>query len=74
MLAVASWCQVGYWQDSVSLFEHALTVIPKNPKIRYNLANEYQARGDMEAAILNYRIALETGDGNVIGRKRSFQG
>jgi tetratricopeptide (TPR) repeat protein len=59
-LAVASWHQVGYWQDSVSLFEHTLAVIPKNPKISYNLANEYRARGDMDAAIRNYRIALET--------------
>ncbi|MCH8889641.1 MAG: tetratricopeptide repeat protein [Myxococcales bacterium] len=59
-LALASWHQVGYWRDSVSLFEHTLAAIPKNPKIRYNLANEYRARGDMDAAIRNYRIALET--------------
>jgi tetratricopeptide (TPR) repeat protein len=59
-LALASWHQVAYWRDSVSLFEHTLAVIPKNPKIRYNLANEYRARGDMDAAIRNYRTALET--------------
>jgi tetratricopeptide (TPR) repeat protein len=59
-LAVTSWHQVGYWRDSVSLFEHTLAIIPKNPKIRYDLANEYRARGDMDAAIRNYRIALET--------------
>jgi tetratricopeptide (TPR) repeat protein len=59
-LALTSWHQVGYWRDSVSLFEHTLAAFPKNPKIRYNLANEYRARGDMEAAIRNYRIALET--------------
>jgi len=59
-LAVISWQQVGYWRDSVSLFEHTLAVIPKNPKIRYNLANEYRALGNLDAAIRNYRIALET--------------
>ncbi len=59
-LAVAAWHQVGYWRDSVTLFEHSLAIIPKNPKIRYNLANEYRSRGDMDAAIRNYRIALET--------------
>jgi len=64
-LAVASWHQVGYWRDTVSLFEHTLAIIPKNPKIRYNLANEYRARGDTEAAIRNYRIALETDSGSV---------
>ncbi len=59
-LALASWHQVGYWRDTVSLFEHTLAVIPKNPKIRYNLANEYRSLGNSEAAIRNYRIALET--------------
>jgi tetratricopeptide (TPR) repeat protein len=59
-LAAVSWHQVGYWRNSVSLFEHTLAVIPKNPKVRYNLANEYRARGNLDAAIQNYRIALET--------------
>jgi tetratricopeptide (TPR) repeat protein len=64
-LALASWHQVGYWRDSVTLFEHTLAVIPKNPKIRFNLANEYRSRGDMDAAISNYRIALETDSDSV---------
>jgi len=59
-LALVSWHQVGYWRDTVSLFEHTLSIIPKNPKIRYNLANEYRALGNTDAAIRNYRIALET--------------
>jgi tetratricopeptide (TPR) repeat protein len=59
-LSVASWRQVAYWRDTVTLFDHTLEVIPKNPKIRYNLANEYRTRGDEHAAIHNYRIALET--------------
>jgi len=59
-LALVSWYQVGYWRDSISLFESTLAIIPKNPKIRYNLANEYRARGNPEEAIRNYRIALET--------------
>jgi tetratricopeptide (TPR) repeat protein len=67
-LAVASWHQVGYWRDSVSLFEHTLAIIPKNPKIRFNLANEFRARGEMDAAIRNYRIALETDSDSVTTR------
>jgi tetratricopeptide (TPR) repeat protein len=64
-LALVSWNQVAYWRDSVSLFEHTLAIIPKNPKIRFNLANEYRSRGDMDAAIRNYRIALETDSDSV---------
>jgi tetratricopeptide (TPR) repeat protein len=67
-LALASWHQVAYWRDSVSLFEHTLAVIPQNPKIRYNLANEYRSRGDMDAAIRNYRTALETDSDSVATR------
>jgi tetratricopeptide (TPR) repeat protein len=67
-LALASWHQVGYWRDTVSLFEYTLAVIPKNPKIRYNLANEYRALGNAEAAIRNYRIALETNSESVSTR------
>ncbi len=59
-LAVSAWRQAGHWRDSVSLFEHTLASIPRNPKIRYNLGNEYRARGDLDAAIRHYRIALET--------------
>ncbi len=59
-LAVTAWHQTGYWRDSISLFEHTLAVIPKNPKVSYDLANEYRARGDLDAAIRNYRLALET--------------
>ena len=64
-LALTSWHQVGYWRDTVSLFENTLAIIPKNPKIRFNLANEYKALGDTEAAIRNYRIALETNSESV---------
>jgi len=67
-LAVASWHQVGYWRNTVSLFEHTLASIPKNPKIRYNLANEYRALGNTEAAIRNYRIALQTNPESVSTR------
>jgi tetratricopeptide (TPR) repeat protein len=52
--------QAGHWQDSVTLFEHVVDVIPRNPKIRYNLANEYRAREQHEVAIRHYRTALET--------------
>jgi len=67
-LGVAAWHQVAYWRDSVSLFEHTLALIPRNPKIRYNLANEYRARGELDAAIRNYRIALETDPASVSTR------
>jgi len=67
-LGVVAWHQVAYWRDSVSLFEHTLELVPKNPKIRYNLANEYRARGELDTAIRHYRIALETDPDSVSTR------
>lgn len=57
---VAAHRQTRYWQNSISLFERVLEVIPQNPKIRYNLANEYRARELHDIAIRHYQIALET--------------
>ncbi len=57
---VAAHRQTQYWQNSISLFERVLEVIPRNPKIRYNLANEYRARELHDIAIRHYQIALET--------------
>jgi Tfp pilus assembly protein PilF len=59
-LGVAAHQQTAYWKDTVSLFERVLEVIPRNPKIRYNLANEYRAREQHPAAIVHYMIALRT--------------
>ncbi len=59
-LGVASHQQAHYWQDTVTLFERVVDLIPRNPKIRYNLANEYRARGELETAIGHYQFALET--------------
>jgi protein O-mannosyl-transferase len=54
-----AWTQVGYWRDSVNLFEHALEVTDRN-YIAYNnlgLALE-QLPGRRAEAILAYRASL----------------
>ena len=57
-LCIASWIQVGYWRNSIILFEHALKVCPRNYPVHANLGVAYAARGDYEAAIIQYRKAL----------------
>lgn len=56
----AARAQTTHWRDSVALFEHGLSVQPRNPTIRYNLANELRDRGEHAAASAHYRIVLET--------------
>jgi tetratricopeptide (TPR) repeat protein len=58
-LAVTAWSQTGHWRSSMALFEHALEVVPRNPTIRYNVANRLRDRGKLDEAIVHYRRALE---------------
>jgi tetratricopeptide (TPR) repeat protein len=58
-LAATTWQQIGTWRDSLTLYQHALSVTPRNPTIRFNLANELQRQGRNTEAISEYRRALE---------------
>jgi tetratricopeptide (TPR) repeat protein len=49
--------QVPVWQDSVRLFEHALAVTVDNDLAHAALANEFMARGDVDAALPHLEAA-----------------
>ncbi len=46
--------QLGYWKDSVTLYERTLKVTTGNWIIHYNLANVLFARGDLEGALAHF--------------------
>jgi tetratricopeptide (TPR) repeat protein len=50
--------QLGYWQDSATLFRHTLQVTTGNAEINYNLGRLLHDRGELDAAIPYYREAL----------------
>src|SRR5439155_15673956 len=54
LYAVASRTQVGYWKDSVTLWEHTLQVTTANPFAHYNLAAELQAQKRFNEAVPHY--------------------
>jgi hypothetical protein len=59
-LAILTIAQLGYWQNSTTLFTHALAIDPTNYLANHQLANEL-ARGerpDLVAAEHHYRAAL----------------
>ena len=56
--AGASWKQVAVWQDSVTLFEHALAAGWESPPAHYNLGYALAQRGRTAEAIDHYRQAL----------------
>jgi hypothetical protein len=48
---VLTWLQVGYWRDSISLYQHAIDVTSDNYVARFNLASVLEARGDSAEAV-----------------------
>jgi len=65
MVVIAStaltWKQIGYWQDGISLYRHALQVTSNNHLVNFNLAVDLTEKGDLDGAIQAYRASL---DGN----------
>jgi len=58
-LAVCTWIQVGYWRDSVTLFEHALRVTRANYLAHHNLGTALWAGGDYAEAVAQLSKALK---------------
>lgn len=56
-LAICTWFQVGYWKNSVTLFEHALSVTSNNSLIHNNLGIVLERQGNFREALDHY---LET--------------
>ena len=49
-LSFLTWKQTGYWRDNVTLYEHAIRVVPDNYWAYNNLGAALAARGQMEEA------------------------
>ncbi len=47
------------WRDDLSLFSHAVRVVPENAKVRFNLGSDLLFKGQKEEAILHLRKAVE---------------
>ncbi len=58
VLSIAAWSQAGYWRDSVTLYEHAASVVDGDPLLHYTLANELRERGRLGEAARHYEDAL----------------
>jgi len=59
ILMITSWIQVGYWKNSVTLFEHALRVTTNNFLAHKNLGRAYINRGRIDLALPHFQRALK---------------
>ena len=57
-LAALSWFQAGVWQNSITLFSHALEVTPKNVVAQINLGAALEQAGRPDEARAHYEEAL----------------
>ena len=51
--------QIETWKNSITLFEHALTVTKVNPVARYNIGAHYLERNDCKKAVPHFLEAIE---------------
>jgi tetratricopeptide (TPR) repeat protein len=65
-LSIITWTQVGYWQDSITLFDHTLKVTDNNWLIYYNRGNAYKNLRNYKQAIEDFGkvIDINPGDAN----------
>ncbi|MDI6827997.1 MAG: tetratricopeptide repeat protein [Armatimonadota bacterium] len=62
-LMVSTWVQVGYWQNSTTLFRHAIAVTHGNWLMHNNLGVALAAEGRHSEAISHYRAAVRAKPG-----------
>lgn len=59
ILASLAYIQVGFWRDSITLFQHTLLVAPHNLVAQYNLAHALGKQGNLNEAVAHFEDALE---------------
>jgi len=58
LLSVLTWRQLGYWQDSITLFKHTVAVTTNNDILHYNLGRLLLLEGKTDEAIEHWRKAV----------------
>ena len=58
-LSIITWQQVGYWQNSITLYDHTLKVTDNNWLIYNNRGAAYNGLGNYRQAIEDYGRAIE---------------
>ncbi len=57
--SVITWTQTGYWQNSITLFDHAIKVTDRNLSAYNNRGNAYYSLGNYNQAIEDFDNAIE---------------
>jgi len=52
---ILTWVQVGYWRNSITLYQHAIDATADNDVARFNLASVLEERGEAAGAVAQLR-------------------
>lgn len=63
--AALTWQQLGYWRDSISLYQHTIRVTTGNYTIHYNLGKALAEKGDQSGAIKQFQEGLKSKPNNI---------
>ena len=55
----ATWLQVGYWQDSITLYDHSLAVTSDSSIVLNNRGNAHSLRFEYKRAMADFDKAIE---------------
>jgi Flp pilus assembly protein TadD len=58
VFSYVAWKQVGYWQNSTTLFKHTLEKTTNNPIMLNNMGNVLEGEGRLDEAIAHYAEAV----------------
>ncbi len=58
-LFIITWTQVGYWQNSITLFDHAVKITDNNYIAHFSLGESYADRGNLRKAIEDYDKSID---------------
>jgi len=58
-LFILTWTQVGYWHDSITLYDHTLNVTENNYTISNNRGRAYQDLGNYKRAIADFDLTIQ---------------
>ena len=66
--ATLTWHQLGFWRDSIHLFEHTLQITSDNVTIHNNLGLALFKKGDVDAAIQEFQkaIRIDVNDSEIV--------
>jgi tetratricopeptide (TPR) repeat protein len=58
VLGIVTYWQVGYWRDSMTLFQRAIDVVPENPQAHIFMANTLIRQGKVGEAVPHFAEAV----------------